>query len=256
MHLLTLLEAVSAEGGGAAPQGGAGEAPAAAAARALQSALGSSYLQKLLDMAGHDSSSGGSGAAGGRRAEGQLAVFAPGLCTAADLQHFLGAAAAADLAAAAAATGQAQQAALERLLAVAVPAAVWQRCAAGGLRVSWVAADAAGEPQLAALPALQAAVQQHCSHAAAARLADLAGECGADEFAARMALPRPAAAAEVQQGAGEAAVECWPQAAESQKEALDHLQLLLASLEGHKGEPLPPSKQIAPVRRFCALPGG
>ena len=249
VQLLALIDAVTAApadgaaaGPGPAPSAG-GEAPAAALARALQSALGSSYLKKLQELADSDSSSGG----GGRKPEGLLAVFSPALGTAPQLLRFLGPAAEAQVAAAAStASPQEQQAALQRLLAAAVPAAVWQRCSASSLRVCWVAADAAaaggGEQPLPALPALHAAMRQHCSRAAAAPLARLAGECAPAEFAALLALPQRAAAEVRQAEASEAGgeedeEECWPAAADgSQEGAMEHLKLLLAGLEGHKGE--------------------
>ncbi len=251
VQFLDLIDAVTqptaaAAADGAAPAA-AGEAPAAALARALQSALSSSYLKKLQELADSDSSSGG----GGRRPEGLLAVFSSGLSAAPQLLRFLGPSAEAELAAVAAAgSPREQQAGLQRLLAAALPAAVWQRCGAGGLRVSWVAADAAAagasdEQPLPVLPALQAAMQQHCQCAAAAPLTELAGECSPAAFAARLALPQRSQG-EVQQAAaggaeGEDAV-CWPAAADGSREtARAHLELLMTSLGAHKGEGQPSS---------------
>ena len=237
VHLVALVDAATqlGEGGeaaGAPADARGSEAPAAALARALQSALGSSYLRKLQELADNDSGSGGSGG----RAEGLLAVLSPGLGTATELQLFLGAGA--DVAAAAAApAGPQQEAALQRLLAGAVPAAVWQRCAAASLRVCWVAADAcdgASADTLPVLPVLQAALQQNCARAAVAPLPELAGECGLAQFAARLGLPAPAPAA-VEQGQGAEDASCWPGPAEGQEDALEGLKLLIASLEAHKG---------------------
>lgn len=208
--------AAAAAADGPAPSGSS-EAPAAALVRALQSALGSSYLKKLQEMADSDSSSG----AGGVRPEGLLAVFSPGLSSVAALQRFLGPAAETELAAVAAAgSQQEQQAGLQRLLAAALPAAVWQRCGAGALRVCWVAVDAAAsdDQPLPVLPALQDAMQQHCRSAAAAPLAEVTGECSSAVFAARLSLPQRAAG-EVQQAAaggaeGPQEEVGWPAAAD------------------------------------------
>jgi hypothetical protein len=243
---LTLIDAVTqpaADGGaGSGAAAGFGETPAAALSRALQSALGSSYLKKLQEMADNDSS-GGSGAAagGGSKAEGLLAVFGPGLSSPAQLQAFLGSAA--ELASGAG--QQEQDAALQKLLAAAVPAALWQRCAGSSLRVCWVAADAAAQqvqgPQQHVLPALQAVMRRHCERAAAAPLAELAEQCDMPQFAARLALPAPPQQAQqqVQQGGpleeDEEDDGCWPQPASAHDNALDSLKVLVAKLDGHKG---------------------
>lgn len=209
------------------------EAPAAALARALQSALGSSYLRKLQELADSDISSGGSGG----RPEGLLAVFSAGLSGAPQLLQFLGPAAEAELAAAAAVGSlEEQQAGLQRLLAAALPAAVWQRCGTGSLRACWVAADAAaaghsGEQPLPVLPALQAAMQQHCQCAAAVPLSELAGECSPAAFAVRLALPPPAQGEVHQAADGEAAGEepsNWPAAADgSWEKARSFLEVMM-----------------------------
>lgn len=237
VHLLALIDAATQEAAGAEQQAeGGGEVPAAALARALQSALGSSFLKKLQELADNDSSRGGSG--GTSRAEGLLAVFSPGLSTVTQLQRFLGAST--NVAAASAApAGQQQVAALERLLAAAVPTAVWQRCAASSLRVCWVVADSqpvVEQDVLPAVQALQTVLQQDGRQAASAALADLAGECSPAQFVARLGL-QAAEAAAVQQGGGEQEGEedCWPAATEAGDAALEGLKVLVASLEAHKG---------------------
>ena len=266
VHLLTLIDAVTqpAADGGDGSSGAAaaaGEAPAAALSRALQSALGSSYLKKLQELADNDSSSGGSGAAGagrGSKAEGLLAVFGPGLSSPAQLQAFLGSAA--ELASGAG--QQAREATLQRLLAAAVPAALWQRCASSSLRVCWVAADAAGgqEEQLQVLPAMQAVMRRHCPRAAAAPLAELAGQCDMAQFAARLALPTAPQQQQVQQQGAPAEEEddegCWPQPASADDNALDSLKVLVANLDGHKGGWVGGSGAMVQVERMAGQAAG
>lgn len=240
-HLLALLAAATRPSEGAGNSRGArdgnGEPPAAALARVLQSALGSSYLLKLKELADNDSGSGSS-------AEGLLAVFSLGLSTTAQLQRFLGPSFVAPGSAARPAGAPAQQ-----LLAAAMPAALWQRCAGGSLRVCWVAAGGEQqEEQLAVLPALNSLMRQRCSKASAAPLAELAGPCSRQQFAARLALPRAEEQQEQpqrQQVKGpEVEGDFWPAAASPQEDALENLKLLLGNLEGDKGAlrtmPLPP----------------
>ena len=249
VHLLALVVAATQPGAddGAAHGGsGGGEAPAAALVRALQSALGSSYLKKLQELADNDSSSGGSGGAaeGSVKAEGLLAVFSPGLSTVAQLQHFLGAAAAPGVAAAAAAASDDREAALQRLLGAALPAAVWQRCAAASLSVSWVAGGAAAgstadDQQLAALPVLQALMHQHLPASGgcpAGRAGWRVQPGGVLRRGWRCRSPRRrqrprcsgAATRRMRRAAGR-------RPADSQEEAVVTLKLLLAVQDGHKG---------------------
>ncbi len=237
-HFVALVDAAtqpgSATGTAAAKDAAADcEAPAAALARALQAALSTSYLRKLQELADDSSISGASGAlvggagAGRHTPDGLLAMFSPGLSSAAQLQAFLGRASAA---------GEEDEAAdLGQLLDAALPAALW-RCFSGtSLRLAWVAADTGSqrEPLAAAvLPRLQVLLQQLCPCAVAASLAELAGPCSPPKFAARLGLPCPAAGEQQAEGEDEG---CWPLAAAPDGNALDSLKLLLAQLEGAKG---------------------
>jgi hypothetical protein len=180
-----------------------GGVPAEALAHALQAALGGAYLQKL---ARDDADSGSSG----QGAEGAVVFFTTAVGDPASLAQFLGAAGDA----APPAPGAA---------AAALPAQVWERAAALGVRLCWVPAEDEGDQDAAgaALQPLRDALRQRCPAAEARALPALAGDAAPAAFAALAGLP-----ARQEEGTA-AARELWP----AQGDGIDGLVGLVAALE-------------------------
>lgn len=260
-HFISLIDAATQPAAAAVAAAAAtgeaadGEAPAMALSRALQGALGTSYLKKLQELEEDSSVSGASGAVagapgGGRHTpEGLLAVFSSGLGSTAQLQAFLGSDSAAG--------GEDGAAWVQQVLDAALPSALWQRCSGSSLRMAWVTAGAGGDGQehplsAAVLPRLQALLRQRCPRATAASLVELAGPRRPAEFAGCLGLPCPAAwAATDGQLDAQDDGACWPPAAGPDGDALASLKLLLAHLEGAKGAGPREAGSTVPIRVAC-----